>query len=98
MSTQAARAPVRGYRRRKAVLDLNAPPCESRDREGTSIEIRSEEVQASQQHQSILPAPIDVEAIDDDVIESSPRAFAEVTFLSFEFCLFCFCDSNSLVG
>ncbi|KAH9728758.1 RING-type domain-containing protein [Citrus sinensis] len=77
MSTQAARAPVRGYRRRKAVLDLNAPPCESRDREGTSIEIRSEEVQASQQQQSIPPAPIDVEAIDDDVIESSPRAFAE---------------------
>lgn len=74
------------------MLDLNAPPCESRDREGTSTEIRSEEQHASHQQQSIPPAPIDVEAIDDDVIESSPRAFAEVTFLSFEFCLFCFYD------
>ncbi|KAJ4728460.1 E3 ubiquitin-protein ligase RNF4 [Melia azedarach] len=78
MSTQAARGPpLRGYRRRKAVPDLNVPPIESRDQEGSSTESRSEQVQASRQVQSIPPAPIDVEAIDDDVIESSPRAFAE---------------------
>lgn len=81
MSTQAVRGPpLRGYRRRKGLLDLNAPPCENRDREGTSNDISLQEVQASQQGPSIPPAPIDVEAIDDDVIESSPRAFAEVNF------------------
>lgn len=63
--------------------DLNVPPIESRDQEGSSTESRSEQVQASRQVQSIPPAPIDVEAIDDDVIESSPRAFAEVPVLSF---------------
>ncbi|XP_044494212.1 E3 ubiquitin-protein ligase RNF4-like isoform X2 [Mangifera indica] len=78
MSTQTARgAPLRGYRRRKALPDLNSPPCESRDREGTSNDISLQEVQARQQGSTIPPAPIDVEAIDDDVIESSPRAFAE---------------------
>ncbi|KAH7576377.1 hypothetical protein ACOSP7_003368 [Xanthoceras sorbifolium] len=79
MNTQTVRGPaLRGYRRRKTVLDLNVPPCESREREGTSTEVRSQEVQASQQEQQSIPAaPIDVEAIDDDVIESSPRAFAE---------------------
>lgn len=86
MNTQPARVPaIRGYRRRKAVLDLNVPAaCETRDREGTSTEVRSVEVVASQQQeqQHLTPeAPIDVEAIDDDVIESSPRAFAEVIFL-----------------
>ncbi|KAK2662763.1 hypothetical protein Ddye_001337 [Dipteronia dyeriana] len=78
MSTQTVRSPaLRGYRRRKAVLDLNVPPCESRDREGTSTEVRSQEEASQQEQQSIPHAPIDVEAIDDDVIESSPRAFAE---------------------
>ncbi|KAJ0113130.1 hypothetical protein Patl1_01565 [Pistacia atlantica] len=78
MSTQAVRGPpLRGYRRRKGLPDLNAPPCESRDREGTSNDISLHEVLAGQQGPSIPPAPIDVEAIDDDVIESSPRAFAE---------------------
>ncbi|XP_044500980.1 E3 ubiquitin-protein ligase RNF4-like isoform X2 [Mangifera indica] len=77
MSAQAVRGPPIRYRRRKGLPDLNAPPCESRDREGTSNDISLQEVQASQQGLSIPPAPIDVEAIDDDVIESSPRAFAE---------------------
>lgn len=60
------------------MLNLNAPPCESTEPEGTSTEANSQQLQANQQEQPTLPAPIDVEAIDDDVIESSPRAFAEV--------------------
>ncbi|XWS36586.1 hypothetical protein CRYUN_Cryun20dG0097400 [Craigia yunnanensis] len=77
MSTFEVRGPsLRGYRRRKAVLDLNVPPCEIRELEGTSQQAGSEEVTS----QPVQPAPaatIDVEAIDDDVIESSARAFAE---------------------
>ncbi|KAK6141841.1 hypothetical protein DH2020_024413 [Rehmannia glutinosa] len=66
-------------RRRMLDVDLNAvPPCESRDPEGTSIRTRSQDRQAAQEN-ATLPSPIDVEAIDDDVIISSPRAFAEVT-------------------
>lgn len=69
---------LRGYRRRKAVLDLNVPPIPSEIREqvGTSQHAGSEEVTSH-------PAPaatIDVEAIEDEVIESSARAFAEVCF------------------
>ncbi|KAK6163713.1 hypothetical protein DH2020_000577 [Rehmannia glutinosa] len=64
-------------RRRMLDVDLNAvPPCESRDPEGTSIRTRSQDRQAAQEN-ATLPSPIDVEAIDDDVIISSPRAFAE---------------------
>uniref|UniRef100_A0A2N9J3D1 RING-type domain-containing protein n=1 Tax=Fagus sylvatica TaxID=28930 RepID=A0A2N9J3D1_FAGSY len=81
MSTRAAKGThVRGYRRRKAVLDLdlnNAPPIENRDQEGTSTQVGRNEVQAGQVGQSVPPATIDVEAIDDDVIESSPTAFAQ---------------------
>ncbi|KAF2292589.1 hypothetical protein GH714_025804 [Hevea brasiliensis] len=48
------------------------------DQEGTSTEGVQHGEQASQQGQPVPPATIDVEAIDDDdVIESSPRAFAE---------------------
>ncbi|KAF2284530.1 hypothetical protein GH714_026150 [Hevea brasiliensis] len=76
--TQGVRGPtLRGYRRRKAMLDLNVPPSESRDQEGTSTQDVQHGVQASQQGQPVPPTTIDVEAFDDDVIESSPRAFAE---------------------
>ncbi|KAJ8899357.1 hypothetical protein K2173_018331 [Erythroxylum novogranatense] len=76
--TQGVRGPpLRGYRRRKTLLDLNVPPCESRDQEGGSTQALPQEVGTSQQGQTAATATIDVEAFDDDVIESSPRAFAE---------------------
>ncbi|KAB2597242.1 E3 ubiquitin-protein ligase RNF4 [Pyrus ussuriensis x Pyrus communis] len=68
MSTRGARAPhARGRQRKNELnLDLNsAPPGDSREQEGTSTQ------------SPIPPNTIDVEAIDDDVIESSPTAFAE---------------------
>uniref|UniRef100_A0A6M2EPQ7 RING-type domain-containing protein n=1 Tax=Populus davidiana TaxID=266767 RepID=A0A6M2EPQ7_9ROSI len=85
--TQGVKSPpLRGYRRRKTVLDLNVPPIEGRDDEGTST-TRIEPpqgVQASHQRNgqgpSLPPPTIDVDAIDDDdddVIESSPRAIAQ---------------------
>ncbi|CAA3023832.1 Hypothetical predicted protein [Olea europaea subsp. europaea] len=67
-------------RRRKPMLnvDLNAaPPCESRSQEGISTCARSRDEQAGQQGDAI-PAPIDLEAYEDDVIITSPGAFAEV--------------------
>ncbi|XP_012490865.1 uncharacterized protein LOC105803305 isoform X6 [Gossypium raimondii] len=77
MSTLEIRGPsLRGYRRRKAVLDLNVPPSEIREQEGTSQQAGYED-QTNQSVQTGPPATIDVEAIDDDVIESSARAFAE---------------------
>ncbi|MBA0822040.1 hypothetical protein Goarm_018860 [Gossypium armourianum] len=76
MSTIEVRGPsLRGYRRRKALLDLNVPPTEIREQEGTSQQAGSEQLTA----QPVQPPPsatIDVEAIDDDVIESSAIAFA----------------------
>lgn len=82
MSTQGVRgAPIRGYRRRKTTLNLDlnrAPPGEIRDQEGTSTEVRTQNLQSRQQVNSTTPPMIDVEAIDDDVVESSPRAFAAV--------------------
>lgn len=77
MSTQEQRTqPLRhsrSLRRRKTGLDVDlnaAPPSESRDQVGTSS------------HEGVVapapPAPIDVDAFDDDVIISSPRAFAQV--------------------
>ncbi|XP_021301248.1 E3 ubiquitin-protein ligase RNF4 isoform X1 [Herrania umbratica] len=78
MSTLEVRGPsLRGYRRRKAVLDLNVPPSEIREQEGTSQQAGSEEL-SSQPLPPVPPATIDVEAFDDDVIESSARAFAEI--------------------
>ncbi|KAB1214499.1 hypothetical protein CJ030_MR5G010389 [Morella rubra] len=81
MSTRAARgAPARGYRRRKTGLDLDlntAPPSENRDVEGTSTQVVHNEIQTGPRGRSAPPAMIDVEAIDDDVVESSPRAFAQ---------------------
>lgn len=88
--TQGVKSPpLRGYRRRKTVLDLNVPPIDGRDDEGTST-TRIEPpqgVQASHQRNgqgpSLPPPTIDVDAIDDDddVMESSPRAFAQVLSL-----------------
>ncbi|XP_065876692.1 uncharacterized protein [Euphorbia lathyris] len=77
--TQGVRSPpLRGYRRRKTMLDLNVPPSETRDQEGSSAPNVPPGMQPSQLGQSVPPPMIDVEAFDDDdVIESSPRAFAE---------------------
>ncbi|KAL7172785.1 hypothetical protein ACSBR2_032288 [Camellia fascicularis] len=76
--------PLRGYvrntRRRKMALDvdLNVTPSENLDQEGTSAQANSQDVQFGQQGPSVLPAPIDVEAFDDDdVVISSRTAFAE---------------------
>lgn len=95
MSTRGVRvAPVRGNRRRKAALDLDlnsTPPGDSRDQEGTSIQVGQQFVQGTEQGSSVPPATIDIEAIDDDVIESSPRAFAEV-------CLMFSCCSYALMS
>ncbi|KAL2508058.1 RING/U-box superfamily protein [Forsythia ovata] len=79
MSTQERYTKYTRVRRRKPMLnvDLNAaPPGESRSQEGTSTRARSQDVQAGQQGDTI-PAPIDLEAFEDDVIISSPGAFAE---------------------
>lgn len=81
MSTRGARAPhARGRRRKNELnLDLNsAPPGDNREQEGTSTQAMPQNNQATLQVQPIPPNTIDVEAIDDDVIESSPTAFAEV--------------------
>ncbi|XP_022967334.1 E3 ubiquitin-protein ligase RNF4-like [Cucurbita maxima] len=78
MSTRAMRGhTARGYHRRKSLdLDLNSmPPTENRD-QGETSQFGFQEAQVNQQ-QSVQPAMIDIEAIDDDVIESSARAFAE---------------------
>ncbi|XP_028765262.1 E3 ubiquitin-protein ligase RNF4 [Neltuma alba] len=82
MSTQTVRGPaVRSGRRRKTVLnlDLNCfPPSENQEQGGPSTQLVPREVQAGQQLPVAQPVMIDVEAIeDDDVVESSPRAFAE---------------------
>ncbi|GFZ13475.1 RING/U-box superfamily protein [Actinidia rufa] len=75
--------PLRGYvrnsRRRKTVLevDLSVPPSENRNQVGTSGRANSRDVAPGQQGRSVPPAPIDVEAFDDDVVISSPRAFTE---------------------
>lgn len=83
MSSQDRRAQrnrrTRAQSRRSTVLnvDLNAaPPGENRDQEGTSIHVESGAMTHGQRGASLTPATIDVEAPDDDVIISSPRAFA----------------------
>ncbi|GFY99388.1 RING/U-box superfamily protein [Actinidia rufa] len=70
---------VRNSRRRKTVLevDLSVPLSENRDQVGTSARANSRDVAPGQQGGSVPPSPIDVEAFDDDVVISSPRAFAE---------------------
>ncbi|XP_047316073.1 E3 ubiquitin-protein ligase RNF4-like [Impatiens glandulifera] len=82
MSTRGARVPlvrggpVRNSRRRKVPLDvdLNAPPIESHDQGMSSHQATAQDVQSVVE----LSVPtIDVEALDDDVVISSPRTFAE---------------------
>ncbi|OIV99573.1 hypothetical protein TanjilG_17383 [Lupinus angustifolius] len=101
MSSRTGRTPVRSYRRRKIVLDIDlnyVPSGENREQEGPSIQLAPQQVQVVQQPQAVQEPPIqlgtgqvqavrqmqavqpptiDVEAFDDDVIESNPRAFAE---------------------
>ncbi|KAG5514790.1 hypothetical protein RHGRI_035989 [Rhododendron griersonianum] len=84
MSTRGSRGPplqgyVRNGRKRKMVLDvdLNVPPADNLGQEGTSAHSATLDVQNGQQRGSVPPVPIDVEAFDDDVVISSPRAFAE---------------------
>ncbi|XP_050364866.1 uncharacterized protein LOC126783438 isoform X2 [Argentina anserina] len=68
------RPPARsGLRQRKNDLDLNsAPPGANRNHEGTSAQVLPQAERPSQP-----PLVIDLEAIDDDVVIASPRAFAE---------------------
>ncbi|KAF8107265.1 hypothetical protein N665_0124s0058 [Sinapis alba] len=79
MNTQEWRS-TRGIRRRKAVIDLNEVP---RDQEGTSASVRASPMVPScdllRESVPSQPAPtmIDVDAIEDDVVESSASAFAE---------------------
>lgn len=83
MSSQESRRTVRNTRQRKIVLDLNVPPPnENREQEGTSAHTGSQGGPSAQQRGS-MPPPIDLEAIDDDVTISSPRAFEQVWFPSF---------------
>ncbi|KAA8543507.1 hypothetical protein F0562_020998 [Nyssa sinensis] len=84
MSTRALRGPpLRGYvrnsRRRRMALDvdLNSLPSDNCDQEGPSANASSQDVQVGQLGVSVPPTPINVETVDDDVIISSPRAFAE---------------------
>ncbi|XP_057482914.1 uncharacterized protein LOC130769701 isoform X2 [Actinidia eriantha] len=83
MSTRGLRGPsqrgsVRNTRRKMALdVDLNVPPSENLDQEGPSAHSNSRGVQVGQQGGSAPPAPIDVDAFDDDVVICSPRAFAE---------------------
>lgn len=62
-------------------VDLNVPlPTENREQEGTSAHTGSVVGPSVQGGGSIPCPPIDLEAVDDDVvIISSPRAFAEAT-------------------
>lgn len=76
MNSQEVRVP-RGNRRRKAVIDLNAVPG---DQEGTSASVISPTVPTTPSQPA--PTMIDVDAIEDDVIESSASAFAEVCLRS----------------
>ncbi|KAL6511111.1 hypothetical protein OROGR_022235 [Orobanche gracilis] len=65
-------------KRRMLDVDLNTVlPCESRDQDGPLNHTRSHDRQAVQGG-ATMPPSIDVDALDDDdVIISSPRAFAE---------------------
>ena len=80
-------------RKRKAVLnvDLNVvPPGDNRDQVGPSTRSQSQECETNHGVAPIPPAPIDLEAFDDDVIISSPRAFAEAWVLVFASLFVCY--------
>lgn len=90
MSTRGVRGSgiVRSYRRRKNILDIDlnrTPPSDNQVQGGASDAPTSQVglLQTIQQGQAVPPTMIDVEAIDDDVVESSPRAFAEVCLVLF---------------
>ncbi|XP_018482890.1 uncharacterized protein LOC108853909 [Raphanus sativus] len=77
MSSQESRTASRGIRRRKAVIDLNEVP---RDHEGTTSSASMREAPPTvvpTVPSQPVPTMIDVDAIEDDVIESSASAFAE---------------------
>lgn len=73
---------LRSYRRRKDVLDLDlnsTPPGENREQGGPSTlpeQLPAQTAQTVEQSQAVQP--IDVEAIDDDVVISTPTAFNQV--------------------
>ncbi|RWR87088.1 hypothetical protein CKAN_01601900 [Cinnamomum micranthum f. kanehirae] len=90
MSTRASKRPVKGYvrdpHRRKMVLDLNvAPSVENRAQLGATtsrgdaqgVQVSGRDGGSAPVNGRLLNAPIDVEAIDDDVVISSPTRFAE---------------------
>lgn len=75
---QEVRRSTRASKRRVLNVDLNAaPPCESRDQDVIPNRTGPQDRQEAEGN-GTLPPPIDVEALDDDVIISSPTAFAEV--------------------
>lgn len=81
MNAQELRAP-RGILRRKASIDLNEAPG---DQEGNSASVDAAptviiggNLQARFLPSQPVPAMIDVDAIEDDVVESSASDFAEV--------------------
>lgn len=95
MSTRDRRAQqnkrTRSNSRRNTVLnvDLNAAPQgENGDQEVTSTHAVSGDTTNGQRGASLTPAAIDVEALDDDVIISSPRAFAAVRTFPYANCFF----------
>lgn len=94
MSSRAGKGPaIRSYRRRKTALDLDLnrlPAGENREQEGPSTQAVPQEIQLEQQPQVTQPPMIDVEAIDDDVVECTPRAFAEVYLPLDMFCFYYF--------
>jgi len=61
-------------------IDINTPPCENLNEVGTSSCGLVHPEAESQQVAPLQPITIDVDALDDDVILCSPRAFAEVYF------------------
>lgn len=73
---------LRNTRQRKIVLDLNVPPpTENRELVWISPPHGSHGGPSAEQSR-IVPPPIDLEAIDDDVTISSARAFEQVWFFS----------------
>ncbi|WOG85957.1 hypothetical protein DCAR_0105150 [Daucus carota subsp. sativus] len=84
MSTRESKSPVtyarssRRSRKRPLEVDLNVPPpIENREQGEIGAGMEADVGSSVQQRSSVPPPPIDLEALDDDVIISSPRAFAE---------------------
>lgn len=73
-----------GGRQRKGGLDLNVPPPNENQEQagGPTVSVSQTSITTAPTIPgSALPAPIDVEELDDDVVISSPRAFEEVNLL-----------------